>query len=252
MPRQARTRGESDIYHIVVRGSGRQIIFEDDTDRESFLDLLSKQLDNSYELLAWCLMGNHVHLLIRAPIEAVSLNMKNLSAEYARRFNRRHGRVGHLFQGRFRSEPVDSEPYLLEVVRYIHANPEKAGMCPMAKYRWSSYGEFLSGSGITDTSFVLDIFGGLSAFKKFHREAATTPLVTEHGSVRTLTDEQARELAAEVVGEGRLRKLASLPKEERDDAIRKLLQRGFTIRQLERLSGVGRGIIQRLRSDLAR
>ena len=246
MVRGLRKRSESDIYHVIARGVGRQIIFEDDNDRDFFVATLSDQLASSYELLAWCLMSNHFHLLLHADLETVSSNMKALESIYARHFNWRHDRTGHLFQDRFKSEPINDDAYLLTVVRYIHANPETAGLCAMEKYPWSSYGEYLSGKGISSTDFVLGITGGVKEFRRYHNSGApSTPLLTDKGYPRALSDEDAHALAQEIVGEDVLRRMASLQKEDRDEAIRALLGRGFSIRQVERLTGIGRGIVQR-------
>lgn len=140
----SRFRKESvgDIYHVMSRGNGRQLIFEDDNDRQFFLYKLQGCLvDAHLDLYAWCLMGNHFHLLVRGDKESLSRCMHRVCSVYARRFNAKTGHVGHLFQDRFKSEPINDESYLLTVVRYIHKNPEKGGLAPMETYKWSSYHE---------------------------------------------------------------------------------------------------------------
>ena len=102
MPRQARKRSEADIYHVTIRGVARVLVFEDDADRARFLDLLGGMLRlTDGELLAWCLMGNHVHLLFHMELGRLSEGMKRLESSYASYFNKRHSRAGHLFQDRF-------------------------------------------------------------------------------------------------------------------------------------------------------
>lgn len=252
MARSVRRQCESNIYHVISRGTGRQIIFEDDDDREMFLRLLEKSTaDYSVQVLAWCLMGNHFHLLLRAPLGDISACMKALCGRYAQLFNAVHGRVGHLFQERFKSEPVEDEPYLAVVVSYIHFNPEKAGLCRFDRYPWSSYAEYLGGGrarGICATEFVLDYFGGVEEFERFHAvhavEAQCMDVDLPRLATRSMRDEDAILLATEVLGGARLADVKALPRDARNDALGKLLKAGLSIRQIERLTGIGRGVIQ--------
>ena len=134
MARDARTKSETGIYHIVMRGSGRQLIFEDSTDRRAFLDKLRQLRDEQgLTIYAFCLMSNHVHLLAKEGNEPIGSTMKRLGVSYAMRFNLKTGHVGHVFLDRYASEPVNDDSYLLAVVRYIHANPEVAGICKQAE-----------------------------------------------------------------------------------------------------------------------
>ena len=105
--RTARKECESNIYHVIVRGVGRQLPFEDDSDRRFFVEALSdSRASHGVEPFAWCLMANHVHLALRAPIESISTMMRSLETRYAGHFNFRHERMGTLFQGRFISVPI--------------------------------------------------------------------------------------------------------------------------------------------------
>lgn len=116
--RAQRAVSEAEIYHVISRGTGRQLIFECDGDRERYLALLGRAARQRQAVLyAWCLMGNHVHVLVRAPLERLSAMMRELNSSYAIWFNAKSGRVGHLFQGRFKSEPVDSDAYLRQNLR---------------------------------------------------------------------------------------------------------------------------------------
>ena len=142
MPRAPRVIAESGFYHVILRGNGRQLIFEDNADRRVFLDLLARRAaDAGISILAWCLMENHVHLVLEDPTQSLSEMMQRLSGDYAQRFNRRTGHVGRVFENRFKSSAIDSEAYLLQAVRYVHDNPDKAGICPAHEYPWSSYHE---------------------------------------------------------------------------------------------------------------
>ena len=173
--RVARRESESGYYHVVARGNGKQIIFESDDDRATFVRMLEESASAAdVGIIAWCLMGNHVHLVLEDAGSRMSDAMRTLLARYARYFNERTGHVGHVFQERFFSEPIEGDSYLLAAVRYVHLNPERAGVCSAGEYRWSSYGEYVGVPVITDTSIVLDMVGGPEGFARFCGERSDT------------------------------------------------------------------------------
>lgn len=140
MARRPRDQSEG-VRHITCRGNRRQPIFVDDYDRERFLALLEKVSRKlGWRVIAYCLMTNHVHLVIDVPAFTISSGMQLLNGQYAQAFNRRHGYVGHLFQGRFHAALVDTEAYSLQVAKYVVLNPSRAGMVQEAvEWRWSSH-----------------------------------------------------------------------------------------------------------------
>jgi putative transposase len=129
------------LYHLTSRGNARQAIYLTDDDRHRFLTVLERVVSRYRWLChAYCLMGNHYHLLAETPLPNLSLGMRQLNGVYAQDFNRRHGRVGHLFQARFKAIIVEKTPHLLELSRYVVLNPVRAGLCSdPAGWRWSSY-----------------------------------------------------------------------------------------------------------------
>jgi REP element-mobilizing transposase RayT len=129
------------IYHITIRGVDRRRIVRDDIDRELWVAALGRAvLRTRTALHAWCLMTNHAHLLLDTPHGNVAQMMQLLNSSYARTFNRRHGRVGHLYQDRYHSILIERESHLLEVARYIVLNPVRALVCDHAEaWPWSSY-----------------------------------------------------------------------------------------------------------------
>lgn len=141
MARPLRLEYPGACYHITSRGNAKQPIFRDDADREAFLRILAGTIEQfKWELFAYCLMGNHYHLLLATPQPNLSRGMRQLNGLYTQRFNRRHGRVGHLFQGRFAAILVERETYLLELVRYVALNPVRAGIVSVPEdWRWSSH-----------------------------------------------------------------------------------------------------------------
>ena len=152
MPRGPRKRSNSSIYHVIIRGINKQIIFESDDDRYEFLSRLKSFIDeNKFIMFGYCLMDNHVHLLVQEIEDDISTIIKRISASYVFWYNKKHERCGHLFQERFKSEPVETESYLLTVLRYIHRNPIEAGLSKdILDYKWSSYKEYIQEPIITD------------------------------------------------------------------------------------------------------
>lgn len=145
MPRVARLKGEFTTYHIILRGNEKKNIFLDSKDKERFLETLGKAKEKyNFLIYGYCLMNNHLHLIIYDNGNDISLIMKSLNVSYAIYFNRKYKRVGHLFQDRYKSEIVDNDRYLLELSKYIHNNPVKAGIVQEAlQYRWSSFKQYV-------------------------------------------------------------------------------------------------------------
>jgi REP element-mobilizing transposase RayT len=148
MPRQMRILSKSKVYHIMLRGNEKKDIFLDDEDREKFLSTIrDKNKENKWLIYAYCLMDNHVHLLINEGLDTIASIMKKINTSYAYYFNNKYKRVGHLLQDRFRSENIEDDSYLLAAVRYIHNNPVKAGIVKDAsQYKWSSFNSYLKKS----------------------------------------------------------------------------------------------------------
>jgi len=141
MARPLRLEFPGALYHITSRGDRREDIYEDDEDRKLFLSVLEAVCEKyNWECHAYCLMNNHYHLLIETPDANLSIGMRQLNGVYTQKFNRNHGRVGHVFQGRYKSILVDKENHLLELCRYIVLNPVRAGITRSARdWPWSSY-----------------------------------------------------------------------------------------------------------------
>ena len=141
MSRPLRLEFAGACYHLTARGDRQKTIFDDDGDRLVFLDLLAKEvLQQGWKLYAFCLMGNHYHLLLETPEPNLVQGMRRLNGVYTQAFNRRHDRVGHVLQGRYKSILVDKQSYLLELCRYVVLNPVRAGMVTSVEgWHWSSY-----------------------------------------------------------------------------------------------------------------
>jgi REP element-mobilizing transposase RayT len=141
MARPLRIQFPGAVYHVLARGNARQNIFLTENDRRHFLAELWRACDlRNWLVWAYCLMGNHYHLVLETVEPTLSIGMRDLDGRYALAFNQRHGRVGHLFQGRFEALLVQRERYLLTLMRYVMLNPVRAGFCVTPdEWRWSSY-----------------------------------------------------------------------------------------------------------------
>lgn len=244
MPRTSRQVSSTGYYHVMLRGNGRQILFESDRDRMKLLEYLDKSLSESnVELLAWCLMDNHFHLLISDPDFELSSFVKRIATGYAVYHNRKEGHVGHVFQSRFRSEAIECDGHLLEVLRYIHNNPEEAGLCRAEEYPWSSYQEYLGCPMRTNTELFLDMLGGAEGFRAFCADKRVRYPQDILG--RELTSEQLIEFAQGVLETDNVSFVKSLRRKDRDPLLRKLWNAGLSVRQIERATGVGRNTVMR-------
>ena len=141
MPRPLRIEFPGALYHVTSRGNNQARIFWDDADRRSFLGALAAVVARDrFELHAYCLMGNHYHAVLGTPAANLARGMQRLNSAFAQYANARHGRSGHVFQGRYHAQLVEEEAHLLHVARYVVLNPVRAGLAAApAGWRWSSY-----------------------------------------------------------------------------------------------------------------
>lgn len=180
MTRPLRIEYSGAVYHITARGNARQDIFLDDNDREEFLELVALVVERFNWLChAYCLMTNHYHLLVETGDPTLSRGMRHLNGVYTQRFNRHHGRVGHVFQGRYKAILVEKEAHLLELARYVVLNPVRAKMVHSSKdWKWSSYratAGLESPALFLTTDWILSQFGSTSstaqqAYRRFVSE----------------------------------------------------------------------------------
>lgn len=178
MARPLRLEFAGALYHVTARGNARGDIFVDDADRRLFLEFLAKEISQQgWRCYAYCLMGNHYHLLIETPEPNLVAGMRRFNGIYTQAFNRRHGRVGHVFQGRYKSILVDKDSYGLELSRYIVLNPVRARMVKHPEHwAWSSYRATagrVAAPAWLDADWVLGQLGGRNAklaYEQFVRE----------------------------------------------------------------------------------
>lgn len=247
MPRRARRMSISGYMHVIVRGIGKQILFESNADYVFYLKRLEQYcLETDVRVCAYCLMENHVHILVKGESESIALLMKKIGVCYSGYFNRKYSRVGHLFQDRYMSEPVDNEAYLLNVYRYILRNPEKAGICPAAKYAWSSYKYYEMCPEFMEIGAIRNLLGSQKQYEKYiakdDEDQCLEYETTKHD------DSWAMGKIRECLGIKSGTELQNFDKASRNIALKKLTGAGLSMRQIERLTGISRGVIKRVTS----
>jgi len=244
MPRLARELSESGYYHLIVRGIGRQAIFEDEEDYAFYLSRLSLySREEAIPVCAYCLMENHVHLLVKDEKGHMSSMMKRLGVSYAHYFNQKYVRVGHLFQDRYMSESVSDETYLLVVLRYILNNPQKAGICKTEDYVWSSYALYDQADAFVDTSVFHELLGDIKRYSAFIQTPNEDKCLECEYQLRD--DNWARSVIQKYLGSQSGTILQTPDRQVRNAALHELKHRGLTVRQIERLTGISRNIVQR-------
>lgn len=249
MGRRPRERSETGIYHAILKGMDGRSLFYDGEDRDVFMDKLRRAREiGGMELYAYCLMDNHVHLLVKEG-EELGISMKRLTVGYVQFHNKKYGRTGHLFLNRYHSEVVEDDRYLLAVTRYIHRNPVKAHLVSdPAEYPYSSYKNYLISfetggeySGV-NTQIICDYFKTLKDFEQFTREE-TDDGCLEIVEIIKCTDEHLREILSR---DGRYAVLLALPANERDELIAAAYsESGASIRQLSRVLGIAKHFVEK-------
>lgn len=253
-----RKLSESKIYHVMIRGNEKKDIFLDDEDREEFLYIIrEKNKEKKWNIYAYCLMNNHVHLLINEGVNEIARIMQRINISYAHYFNKKYKRVGHLLQDRYRSETIEDDSYMLACVRYIHNNPVKAGIVNDAPlYRWSSLNSYLDRGyqdpvGI-DRSTVLGMFSenenqAVKLFMEFNKTASDDVFADYDEAEISLIN-------AGAFVEGFLNDYDltrdSLKKRQNSALRNKLIQEltsrsNLSLRQIAGLLDINRGIVQR-------
>ena len=289
MPRRARLDAPGTLHHVMIRGLEGQYIFRDEEDRENFLFRVGQLVKKTGDrILAWSLMDNHVHLLLFSGPSGLSTLMRRLLTGYAGWFNRKHGRIGHLFQNRYKSIVCEEEPYLLELVRYIHLNPCRVSTVKSLQeldyYRWSGH-IVLIGKDRNDwqeRDYVLGLFGkgqskAIRAYRQYMEEgknAGRRPELVGGGLIRSLggwskvlslrTRGEQEEYDARILGDGDFvhaimkeadEKLVRQMKSRREkvpieDVIKKMCK-GAKVREEELRGGGQRKEVSALRASIA-
>lgn len=295
MARKARDRSELKVYHAILRGVNKQQIFECSEDYEHFVRILQRQCglpvetrpskvakSRSYQdviegcddvpspmavdselipqrhcyLYAWCLMGNHVHLLLKEADEPIGDVMKRISSSYVYYYNHKYDRVGHLFQERFKSQPVEDWTYFLTLLRYIHQNPLKPHLVDDLKdYRWCSWNEFRgqNDQSFTSTSAVLSRIS-LTELSELINQPLTDD--EEDGLLDVdvkprkagFEDEDVWQLLTQYSGAANASEFQALPRPMQKHYLYMVHEQGIGPRTLSRLTGVSYSVVYKATS----
>lgn len=252
MPRHPRRLAGSGIYHVMLRGVNRDAIFLDEDDSATFLGALAKAKHASGCLVfAYCLMSNHAHLVLRAGQEPIGTVVKRVGVRYAGWFNRKYGRVGHLFQDRFKSVPVEDDAHLVTLLRYVWNNPVEAGLVAHPDdYRWSSCGLVGRPSPLVDE-------GELQRLVPSGRLSDIVPVALPmpgqdpgtRGRPRRHSDAEAAALLHEACGVSSSAEFLALPVSTRQQGIRELRTRSVPYDQIARVTGLSATSVRRLQAE---
>ena len=198
MAREARECSSTGYYHAMMRGNNRERIFKQAKEKQYFKEQLQNQIDEEMiSIVAYCLMDNHVHLLIYSDLQTMTEAIKWVNIKFAGKYNYKYDRVGHVFQDRYKSEVINTGKYLLRAMRYIHNNPVKAKMVSRpSDYYWSSYkGYIANGDRLIDLQekqIIIDMFSGsIKRFEEFHLEEDTAEFLEIQEDLEREREEKA-------------------------------------------------------------
>ncbi len=245
MPRYAREKSQTGIYHVMLRGIDKRDIFLTQKDYKKFLHYIELAKGKSeISILAYCLMTNHVHMLIKEGKEEIGDSIRRIAVGYAQYHNRNHERTGHLFQNRYQSEPVNDDRYLFIVLRYIHQNPLKAGIAKNIRdYQWSSYNDYLIDKNtLTDKDILKGHFIDAESFIEFNNQESNDNCLNYEEKKR-YNDDDLRQIISEII---EIETLPLMKIKTRNIVLKRIKsETGASIRQLEKVLGLGRNIIQK-------
>lgn len=263
MPRQARQASGTGIYHVMMRGINHQNIFEEQEDYYQFLntlDLMAQSYESdgtpagrNYILYAYCLMSNHIHLLIREREDNIGMAIKRIASSYVYYYNHKYSRDGHLFRERYKSETVNDMAYFVTLLRYIHQNPVKAGiMNKVNDYEFSSWHEYIDKNStqfpLCETRTVLNriSYEELNDLVNEPLSDDVSCLDIEDASKGRPSDDQVMMLIKEKTGATNSSAFQQLPDEIRRSVLIELKGKRASLRQLERLTGISKSMIYRM------
>lgn len=249
MSRPPRVLSSTGLYHVIFRGINHLNIFEKTEDYKKMLEILEEMKEKeNIKIFAYCLMTNHAHIFLKEKdVGDIKKVMHKLLTTYVVWFNRKYKRSGSLIGNRYKSEPIEDEKYYFALVRYIHQNPVKAGICKASsEYRWSSYSDYLSGQKtLTDTELTLEMLSpnrkeAIKCFEELHLvEDVMDFSIT---NTKKLTTAQIHRKIEKIIGLAP-EAISQMPRAQRNQALIQLRSAGMTIGQLERATGISRGII---------
>lgn len=250
MPRKPRQHSALNIYHVVIKGLNSQRLFEERNDYLKYLEILKLHKEScDFNLFAYCLMSNHVHLLIQTNVISLESIFRKINTAYASWFNMKYSRSGPLQDGRYYSQPIDSPDYLLCALRYIHKNPLKANLegTVGSKYPWNSYHAYINqNDNLVDIESILAEFSSTDDFIEYHSSDSDDVFMDINNIKRRIPDDVAIDIIKRYYNINHPSDVSSFTLLDRRNAIFSLYENGISARQINRLTGIPRGIIDRV------
>lgn len=215
MARVAREKSKTGIYHIVMRGINKQTLFYDDEDKEVFLSRLKiVKEEKPYEIFAYCLMENHIHLLIEEKVEKIGDILRKVLSSYVYWYNSKYERVGNLFQDRFKSEPIEDDKYFLCCVRYILQNPLKTNIYNIWEYKWSSASLLKKDiSSFVNVTKIENYFKDKEQMYQFLEDKEENKFIEWESKIK-LTDERLKAKIEKIIKSKNFYEIMKMKKEE--------------------------------------
>ena len=254
MPRKPRNLSSTGIYHIILRSVNQHIIFEEDSDYQKFLFVMSdckKKYD--IQIYAYCLMDNHIHLLINSSIDNLASLFQSLGSTFVRWYNNKYSRSGHLFQDRYYSVAIESERSFLSALSYIHNNPVNANIVRYpSEYRWSSYNAYYGAKNpLVDISFAYNICGSKESLLRFFSKELVSPdnelFKNDHReTIHFMSDEKALSIFKSLTGMSSTSEVITLNKSQRNEYVRSLRKKSLTVRQVARIMDISEATVKRI------
>lgn len=249
MPRKPRISSCSGIYHIILRSINQQQLFEEEEDYLKFIYVLFDVKSKfPFEIYAYCLMGNHVHLLMANCDTPLSTIFQSIGARFVHWYNIKYHRFGHLFQDRFFSKPIETDEYFLSVLHYIHENPVRAGMCPFATaYHWSSCKAYYGEKNFLITKEpAIKIAGSFESLQQYFYANTSQPLTSRLSETIRFSDFDAMQIITIISDATNPSDFQHMPKIERNNYICRFAKEGLSSAQIVRLCGISRTVVYRL------
>ena len=243
MTRRARELSNSGFYHVMFRGINHQNLFEEKADFDYMLETIGKvKAEVGFEIQAYCLMTNHAHLLMKEKqMGVISIIMKKILTKYAMYFNRKYKRSGALIGSRYKSKAVEMDEYFIPLIIYIHQNPVRAGIVEQPEdYAYSSYQEYMGSKEIVNTEFALSLIDYADWVELHERAVEGNFSVSDRVK---LTEIEIRQMIMKYTNGAEPIEIGLWEKSKRNAMLANLRQAGLSIREIERATGVSKGII---------
>lgn len=261
MSRLPRKYSDTGIYHIMIRGNAKQDIFIGNQDKRKLLKVIfQKRAEELFIIYAYCIMLNHAHLVVQESNESVSKFMKRITTSYASYFNKKYQRVGHVFQDRFKSQVIKDDSYLLSAIRYVHNNPEKAGISIKEDYPWSSYQEYFSSNHkLTGIEYILRIFSSdpkesVKMFQEFSNQIEKREFLDiDMNEERDIHRHNVYQFIDHFLQENHVKKVDlnnKLYRQKRNELIQKLIEKSnLSKRSIAEITGINRETVRRVSKE---